>query len=98
RRDHFDFVDLQLKGEHRKGGMDVTSAGVRGVRGTITARANTTEAIGEAAKEQVRRMMDENGIGPEDIASIIFAVTDDLNAAFPAEAAREQGLHMVPLL
>jgi len=78
--------------------MDVTSASVRGVRGAITARANTPEAIGEAAKELVRRMMDENGIGPEDIASIIFSVTDDLNAAFPAEAARELGLHMVPLL
>ena len=50
---------------------------MRGVRGAITARANTPEAIGDATKELVRRMMAENGIDPEDIASIIFSVSDD---------------------
>lgn len=71
---------------------------VRGVRGAITARANTTEAIGEATKELVLRMMAENGVEPDAIASVIFSVSEDLNAAFPAEAARELGLHQVPLL
>lgn len=71
---------------------------VRGVRGATAARANTAQAIGEATKELVQRMMDDNDIRPDSIASIIFSVSEDLNAAFPAEAARELGLHKVPLL
>lgn len=71
---------------------------VRGVRGATAARANTAAAIGEATKELVQRMMDENAIRADAIASMIFSVSEDLNAAFPAEAARELGLHQVPLL
>ncbi len=78
--------------------MDVTVQSVRGVRGATSARDNTAEAIGEATKELVQRMMDDNDIRPESIASIIFSVSEDLNAAFPAEAARELGLSTVPLL
>lgn len=78
--------------------MHMTRSGVRGVRGAITAEANTALAIGEATKQLVQRMMDENGIEPDAIASIIFSVSEDLNASFPAEAARELGLQRVPLL
>lgn len=71
---------------------------VRGVRGATTARANTADAIAGATIELLQRMMADNGVEPESIASIIFSVSDDLNAAFPAEAARQLGLHRVPLL
>ena len=71
---------------------------VRGLRGATTATANTPAAIGEATRELVQAMLSENQLDPEDIASIIFTVSPDLNAQYPALAARELGLHMVPLL
>ena len=71
---------------------------VRGVRGATCAEANTPEAILSAAEELIQAVMEANDLRPEDIASAIFTVTDDLNAAFPAEAARRLGWHEVPLL
>ncbi len=76
----------------------MAQAGVRGLRGATTAAANTPEAIGAATRELVQALLAENGIDPADIASIIFTVTADLNAQFPALAARELGLQQVPLL
>lgn len=71
---------------------------VRGVRGATTATDNTREAITEATSQLVQSLLDVNDIVPEDIATVIFTVSPDLTAAFPAEAARELGLHDVPLL
>lgn len=71
---------------------------VRGLRGATVAVANTAEAIGAATKELVQALLAENQLELESIASIIFTVTGDLNAQFPALAARELGLHHVPLL
>lgn len=71
---------------------------VRGLRGATVASANTPEAIGAATKELVQALLAENDIDLESIASIIFTVTGDLDAQFPALAARELGLHHVPLL
>jgi len=72
---------------------------VRGVRGATTAKANTREAVLEATRELLQEILKLNQIDdPEEIASILFTTTPDLNATFPAEAAREIGLQLVPLL
>lgn len=73
-------------------------AKVRGIRGAVTAAENTKQAIREATKELLKLMVKENEIESEDIVSVIFSVTPDLNAGFPAEAARELGWKAVPLL
>src|SRR5690606_25042080 len=87
---------LQL--DERGDWMVMAQPAVRGLRGATTAIANTPEAISAATQELVQALLAENQIDPEDIASIIFTVSSDLNAQFPALAAREMGLHQVPLL
>lgn len=75
------------------------SAGkVRGIRGAITVEANTAEAIGAAVTELLQRIRAENGFTLEDVAGVFFTATPDLNAAFPAAAARRLGWDRVPLL
>lgn len=71
---------------------------VRGVRGAVQAEANTARAILDATKKLLQAMVRENDIKTEDIVSIIFTVTSDLNADFPAHGARELGWLDVPLL
>ncbi len=82
---------------------------IRGVRGATTAHENTPEAIHEATRELLVEMLRANEVArdperptPEEhdaICSIIFTVTPDLDAAFPAEAARNAlGMALVPLL
>ncbi|HEY7092456.1 MAG TPA: chorismate mutase [Ktedonobacterales bacterium] len=70
----------------------------RGVRGATTATANTREAICSATQELLRRLIEANEIPMEEIASAFFTVTDDLDAEYPALAAREIGWVYVPLL
>jgi chorismate mutase len=70
----------------------------RGVRGATTATANTREAICSATQELLRRLIEANEIPMEEIASTFFTVTDDLDAEYPALAAREIGWVNVPLL
>jgi len=69
----------------------------RGIRGAITADDNTIEEIIEKTKELLTTLKKENNFKIEDIVSIFFSVTPDLNAAFPAQAARELGWERVPL-
>ncbi|MDA8235579.1 MAG: chorismate mutase [Clostridia bacterium] len=71
---------------------------VRGIRGAITAHENTKESINEATKELLLAVVRENELDTEDIASIVFTVTADLMADFPASAARDLGWTLVPLL
>ena len=71
---------------------------VRGIRGATTVDSNSAEAILEATRELLAAIVTANNVNPEDIASAIFTVTPDLDAAFPARAAREFGWHHVPLL
>lgn len=71
---------------------------VRGIRGAITAKANTRADIFFATKELLNAIVEANQIESEDIASIFLTTTPDLNADFPASAARELGWHLVPLL
>ena len=71
---------------------------VRGVRGATTAEANTREAILTATQELLCLMIEANHIQPADVASAIFTTTTDLNAEYPALAARALGWHDVALL
>ncbi len=70
----------------------------RGVRGATTVEANTPEAILEATKELLAAMVQVNDIDVEHIASAFFTTTPDINAEFPALAAREMGWTDVALL
>ncbi|MCL6638710.1 MAG: chorismate mutase [Firmicutes bacterium] len=71
---------------------------VRGIRGAITVERNTAGEIVAATRELLEAIIRENELDPEDIASAFFTVTRDLNAEFPASAAREMGWKYVPLL
>ncbi|MBC8871521.1 MAG: chorismate mutase [Planctomycetes bacterium] len=70
----------------------------RGVRGATTTDANTRDEILAATQQLLALMIRVNGIDSEDIASAFFTVTQDLNAEFPASAARQLGWTDVPLL
>lgn len=70
----------------------------RGVRGATTVDSNTREAILEETRKLLALMIRFNGIRSEDVASAIFTVTRDLDAEFPALAARQLGWLDVPLL
>ena len=70
----------------------------RGVRGATTADANTGEEILAATRQLLALMIHQNGIRQEDVASAIFTTTEDLNAEFPALAARQLGWLDVALM
>jgi chorismate mutase len=71
---------------------------VRAIRGATQAAANTAAAIGDATKELLTEMLRANQISAEEVISVIFTVSQDLNAAFPAGSARELGFSEVPLI
>jgi chorismate mutase len=68
------------------------------LRGAISVDDNEREAILAATTELMRELLDRNALAPADLVCCIFTMTDDLNAEFPAVAAREMGLDRVPLL
>ena len=70
----------------------------RGVRGATTATDNSAPAILEATRDMLQRMIDANGIREEDVASAFFTTTPDLNAEYPALAARQLGWHDAALM
>jgi chorismate mutase len=63
----------------------------RGIRGATTVEHNTKEEILAGTTELLQLIIERNNLQPEDIISAIFSVTDDLDAAFPARAARLLG-------
>ncbi len=72
---------------------------IRGVRGATTVDRNEASEIVERTTELLRLMIQNNGIRPEDVASAIFTVTDDVDAEFPAVVVRAlPGWDGVPLL
>ena len=71
---------------------------VRGIRGAITVSANTKTEIINATKKLLLSIQNQNNIILEDIASVLFTTTADLDAAFPAAAAREMKWTKVPLI
>lgn len=72
---------------------------VRGIRGAIDVSEDEPEQILRATRVLLEALQDANlSLRPEDLASVIFTVTPDLNSAFPAQAARQLGWTEVPLL
>ena len=70
---------------------------LRGIRGATTAESNTKDAILEATHELLAALVDANDLQADDIASAFFSATQDLNAEFPALAARHMGWSNVAL-
>ena len=70
----------------------------RGLRGATRAENNTAEEIHGATREMLERLIEANGIEERDVAMAYFTVTPDLNAAFPAAAARQLGWNRTALM
>jgi chorismate mutase len=71
----------------------------RGIRGAITVTDNDVDLILQATRELLEAIVKENAdMKPDDIGSAIFTVTEDLTATFPAQAARQMGWSMVPMM
>jgi len=70
----------------------------RGIRGAISVEQNSEDAILGATRELLRELITANDLDPDDLASAVFTATPDLDAAFPARAARELGWTEVPLM
>lgn len=70
----------------------------RGIRGATLADANTSEAIHGATKELLAQLVEANSIVEQDVAAVFFTTTPDLNACFPAAAARQMGWNNTALM
>src|ERR671938_1504173 len=68
------------------------------LRGATTVDRNEADAILAATEALMREIMKRNALGPDDVVSCIFTLTNDLDAEFPAVAARRLGFDRVPLL
>jgi chorismate mutase len=71
---------------------------MRGLRGATQVAANSVEAIEEAVVELCVELTRRNDLDPAQIVWAIFTVTHDLDADFPARAARVQGWKDVPMI
>lgn len=68
------------------------------VRGAVQAEANEAGAIAAATTRLMEELLERNELAPDSMVSCLFTTTDDLDAEFPAAAARNVGLESVPLL
>ena len=75
------------------GGMSV-----RAIRGAVQVEVNTPEAISAGTQELLSEILRANHLSIESVISVLLTATPDLNAAFPAAAAREVGFEATPLL
>jgi len=71
---------------------------IRGVRGATTVKTNSHAAILDATQELLSCMVERNGIVEEDVASVLFTATPELDDSYPAEAARRMGWTRAALL
>jgi chorismate mutase len=71
---------------------------VRAIRGAVQIDANERDLILEGTTELVSEVMSRNNLTTDDVISVLFTVTPDLTAEFPALAARKLGFHDVPLI
>lgn len=71
---------------------------LRALRGATTVEVNEASSIVAGTGELLETMLERNGVAPDDLVSLIFTTTPDLNAEFPAAAARAIGIAHVPLL
>jgi chorismate mutase len=70
----------------------------RGIRGAVCVEINDAGAIVAATRELLERIVAENDVSVDDVACVIFTATPDLDAGYPARAAREMGWMATPLL
>ena len=78
--------------------MTAVATRVRAIRGATTVEANDRAAILQATGELLGAIIGANELDTEQIISAIFTMTADLDAVFPAEAARDIGWHHIPLI
>ena len=71
---------------------------VRAIRGAVQVDADEREAILEGTTELVTEVMARNDLTPDDVISVLFTLTSDLRAEFPALAARKIGFGEVPMM
>ncbi len=72
---------------------------IRGIRGATTVSADEPDLILEATRELLEAILQQNEtMDPENVASALFTVTDDLASTFPAQGARQMGWGLVPML
>lgn len=72
---------------------------IRGIRGATTVAADSPDLILQATRELLEEILAENeSMRPEDVGSALFTVTDDLASTFPAQAARQMGWGLVPMM
>ena len=89
--------EIQVNGNGRKTRKTLPLL-CRGIRGATTVEENDAEAILSATRELLYIMIRANNIDPDDVASAIFTTTTDLDATFPALAARQLGWYDTALL
>ena len=90
--------DVSQNGEMQRGPYEGPQERLFAVRGAVQAETNESEAILAATGELMRELIERNRLEPEAMVSCLFTTTDDLDAEFPAVAARDLGLTMVPLM
>jgi chorismate mutase len=72
---------------------------IRGIRGATTVEADQPDLVLSATRELLEAILEANpGMQPEDVASALFTVTDDIQSTFPAQAARQMGWSLVPMM
>jgi chorismate mutase len=85
--------------ETSNGSQETSPQRLFAVRGATQAEANEAGAILDATTDLMRELIERNGgLEPEAMVSCLFTTTEDLDAEFPAVAARNLGLDAVPLL
>jgi chorismate mutase len=77
---------------------EIADSRLHALRGAVTVEHNEEAEILAATRELMTQLMERNDLAPEQMVSCIFTATTDINAQFPAVAARDLGLARVPLL
>ena len=90
--------DVSQNGDMQRGHYEGPQERLFAVRGAVQAEANEPRAILAATEELMRELIERNGLEPEAMVSCLFTTTEDLDAEFPAVAARDLGLTAVPLM
>ncbi len=71
---------------------------LRAIRGATTVEEDTPEGVTDRVVALLGQILERNGLGEDDIVSILFTATEDIVSIFPATAARNMGLGAVPLI
>jgi chorismate mutase len=90
--------DVSENGDMQRGRYEPPEQRLFAVRGAAQAEANEPAAILSATEELMKGLIERNRLEPEAMVSCLFTTTEDLDAEFPAVAARDLGLTMVPLM